>query len=154
MTGREASQPINSAKDLLDIGIELQGVQFFRIEASVKEDDYEPTPLPAELEPVYGLKTRHVDREIAARLSVRLDQPSWQIIVDAAVVYTTEEPIEFSESVLLDFANRIGVMALVPFLRQAIADVSQRVLGEVILMPMMKPGELSFGPDDEVAATD
>ncbi len=149
MTTSSARPLVSSAKDLIEIGVTIQGVQFFRLEASVNEEVESPAEMPPNIAPVYGLKLRHDGREIGTRVSVTLDSVSWKIIVDASVEYTIDEDVDLADGVLLDFANNVGVMALIPYLRQAIADLSQRVIGEVVLMPIIPRGDLNFTPDDE-----
>lgn len=149
MTAEESPRLVKSAVDLLALGIEIEGVQFFRLQAEVNEDAL-LTDGPDEIAPAYGLKLRHEGLELGTRISVTLDQLAWKIVVDAAVNYKTAVPVQLDREALLDFANRIGVMALLPYLRQAIADLSQRVLGEVVLMPVIPPGGLVFTMDDAV----
>jgi len=150
VSGNNEPRVVDSAAELLEIGITLQGVQFFRLEAAVNEDAAAPIEAPEEVSPAYGLKLRHEGREIGTRVSITLDEVAWKIVVDAAVDYTLDEDVQVTEGGLLDFANNVGVMALLPYLRQAIADLSQRVLGEVIMMPVIARGSLVFTADDAV----
>lgn len=141
---------VTSAAELLEIGVQIEGVQFFRLQAEVNEDNPSEVEIPGELQPSYGLKLRHEGNELGIRVSVTLDAITSKIVVDAAVNYSTAELVNMDEETFLDFANQVGVMAILPYLRQAIADLSQRVLGEVILMPVIPLGGLAFSRDDAV----
>ncbi|HWV49291.1 MAG TPA: hypothetical protein VN035_07530 [Microbacterium sp.] len=144
----ESPRFVHSASDILEVGVQLENVQFFNLQATINEDA-EPTeePSPA-VAPLYGLKLRHEGNELGMRVSIELDTVTARIVVDASINYTTAEVIEIDEEAFLDFANNVGVMALLPYLRQAIADLSQRVLGDVILMPVIPRGELTFSRAD------
>lgn len=45
---------------------------------------------------------------------------------------------------IVEYANEVGVMTMLPYLRQGIADLTQRVLGATLLMPVMPRGALTF----------
>ena len=146
----EPSPPrtITSAAELLEFGVELEGVQFFRLQAEIVEDVAPAAEPPEEIAPVYGLKIRHEGTELGIRVSVTLDLATAKIVVDGAVNYTTALEVQMDEEAALDFANNVGVMAILPYLRQAIADLSQRVTGEIVLMPVIPRGGLVFSRDD------
>lgn len=44
----------------------------------------------------------------------------------------------------LDYSNDVAVVALLPYLRQAIADLTQRVFGSPLLMPALQRGAVTF----------
>ncbi|MBN7792445.1 hypothetical protein [Microbacterium esteraromaticum] len=139
---------VHSAAEVLDAGVNLESIQFFNLQAVINEETDGQANLPAEVTPVYGLKLRQEGNEIGTRVSIELDTGAARIIADASANYSTDELIELDEAAFLDFANNVGVMALLPYLRQAIADLSQRVLGDVILMPVIPRGGLVFSRAD------
>lgn len=51
---------------------------------------------------------------------------------------------EIPHEVLETFVNKVAVMALLPFVRQAIADITLRVFGSGLLMPIVQQGEVEF----------
>lgn len=141
---------VGSAAEILDAGVEIESVQFFNLHAEVNEDAAPPNE-EQEVSPTYGLKLRHEGNELGIRVSISIDVGAAKIIADAAVNYVTSEVLAMEEATFLDFANNVGVMALLPYLRQAIADLSQRVIGEVILMPIIPRGGLTFSREDAVS---
>lgn len=48
---------------------------------------------------------------------------------------------------LVEFANEVGVMVLLPYVREAVADVTRRVFGTPSLVPLIQRGQLSFSLD-------
>lgn len=56
-------------------------------------------------------------------------------------------PREIPEDVRLEFANLVGIMALLPFMREAVADMTRKVVGHPVIMPMIKTGDIRFEGD-------
>lgn len=54
---------------------------------------------------------------------------------------------ETSEA-LTEFINGVALMHLIPFARQSIADLTQRVFGAPLLMPMIQRGQITFSRAD------
>lgn len=56
-------------------------------------------------------------------------------------------PVEVEEY----FVNRVAIMALLPYIRTAISDLSGRLFGTTLTMAVVRPGEISFtrGPAEE-----
>ena len=144
-----AERIVGSAAELVnEVGVELQGIQYFTLSATVDEGSGVPIGISDEVQPTYGLRVKVEGRELGVRLSVNLEWPAGQIIVDAAATYMTDEDVTVPPDTILDFANNVGIMALLPYLRQSVTDLSQKVFGESLLMPMVKRGELTFTHDD------
>ncbi|WP_394276414.1 hypothetical protein [Luteococcus sp.] len=56
----------------------------------------------------------------------------------------TGEPEPVGLPLLTQFANEVAVMVLLPYLREGLADVTRRVWGSTLLVPMMQRGQLVF----------
>lgn len=54
------------------------------------------------------------------------------------------EPEPVGLPLLTQFANEVAVMVLLPYLREGLADVTRRVWGSTLLVPMMQRGQLVF----------
>lgn len=52
---------------------------------------------------------------------------------------------EFGEPLALEYANHVGFMTAAPYIRQAIADLGQRVLNQPLVMPIIRCGDIWFG---------
>lgn len=46
-----------------------------------------------------------------------------------------------------EFVNGVALMHLIPYMRQAISDLTQRVFGNPLIMPIFQRGELEFQMD-------
>lgn len=107
--------------------------------------DLEPEP------PKFAMRwQRSTDAENPGlRISLRCDLTSedGSIVVEPVGVFRV--PAEDAELLsddarVLAFINEVAVMTLLPFIRQAVADMSLRVFEQTILMPVMPRGAVRF----------
>ena len=130
----------------------LKGISFFEINA--KRDDVPQLEEPAdadgdEVKSLQYLQTAHADDNAGFRIRIRTEivLPDGGVTVDAAVEYSLRDDYraaDISQDLMLEFTNDVAVMQLLPFLRQAVADVTQRVFGAPLLMPMLQRGDMVF----------
>lgn len=85
-------------------------------------------------------------RSFGLGLRVTLRSPNGAAVVEPIARYNVAATYvaALDEDVLLEFANTLGITMLVPYARQALSDITQRVFGAAELMPMFDPGELNF----------
>ncbi|MCA0217560.1 MAG: hypothetical protein LCH43_09425 [Actinobacteria bacterium] len=144
---------VGSALELLQLGIEIEGVTFYSLSASLSEEIEGEVPAPADIVPTYGLKTNFGSQSIGIRLVTRVMSNVGTIEVDVAVTYRTKVPVTLDEEVVLEFANEVGVMALLPYVREAISTLSARVFGNAVLMPILMRGDLVFNKPQEAESS-
>lgn len=133
---------ITDVESLVEI-VELSKVEYFEL-AAVR-NEVERNDAGDEIAPSYTLNIRHDSGGIAVRLRIELSTRQGEIRVDAAVLYETPgHQVKIAQAAGVDFANKVGIMTLVPYLREAIASLSLRVFGEPILMPIIRQGALQF----------
>jgi hypothetical protein len=126
---------------------QIDEITFFEISA-IRNDTVAEEDQGADVLPSYLLSTATKDDGTGFRVRIRteIDVATGHIISDLAVSYSLHaiNANEVSPAVLIDFVNGVSVMTLVPYNRQAIADISQRIFGATLTMPMIKRGELEF----------
>ena len=123
----------------------MSDVQFYEITATRTETDGEVNDL--EFHPNFILQIGHPPDGIGIRLAIEIALSNGMIKADAGVIYRTTKAgdlISVPEEIGLEFVNRVGSLALLPYLREAIADTSLRVLGKPITLPMLRAGQLMF----------
>lgn len=140
-------------RELVDAAT-LEGIDFQEIAAVAKrgaasrEDEA--------FGPTYYLRLDRVrgDDKVLIRIYLRmeLELPDAHFIVEPVATYSVGRSDErlTEKGVMNDFANEVGIMVLLPYMRQALADVSGRVLGEPLLMPILQRGQLVFDEADLV----
>lgn len=107
------------------------------------------------LGPSYYLRlerARAEDGRVLFRIYLRmeLELPDAEFVVEPAAIYSVEGEGErlMDKATMNAFANEVGIMVLLPYMREALADVSARVLGEPLLMPILQRGQLVFDEAD------
>lgn len=101
----------------------------------------------APTEPRYGLQAAVADDLHHFRLILRIDLEATEGEIRAAAMANyavAEDAPDLTMRLVVEYANEVGVMALLPYLRQAIADLAQRVFGGALLMPVLPRGAVSF----------
>lgn len=131
----------------------LDSIEFREISARRvdPQDNAEPPRIDLHTEVEDRAAPQGNQREFRYALRVTLHDSEGDVVVEPLVTYHV--PLEFADllddgSALTEFANEVAVMALVPYARQAISDVTQRVFSGSILMPTYQRGQLRFGDAD------
>lgn len=145
---------IADVKELLPL-LTLDSIDFFemsgRVEAGFTDSDAdesaaEPaqTDVRVEVSPALRVRSDGID----ARCRLRVHPPEGVIVVDGAAFYTSSEPIDVSQDVAVDFADNVAIMALFPYLRQAIDDLSVRLLfTNRVVLPILVRGQITFSEE-------
>jgi len=168
------NREITDVRDLLEL-TELTDVQFFELAAKRKLPPQGPhengSPLSdsidAEDSPVEILQQReidagepiqillHADKErLVIRAVMAVDGPDAEYRIDAAIVYTLSEPSDVEEAVKVEFAERVGIMALYPFLREALYSMAARMRLEAPLLGILRAGQIKLTADAPTATPD
>ncbi len=129
---------------------ELMGVTFSEVSARRPRGVANfNQPLPSEVSPTHGLTIgfREDRRAFRIGISTELEVTDGEVAIEVIAEYELEQILvdEFSDDVMLDFVNRVAVMTLAPYIREAIASVTQRVFGSALTMPVIRPGDINFG---------
>lgn len=138
-----------SIHDLLDDAV-LNELIFFELTARqpVATPEVGSDSTEIDVSPAYELSfsTSEQKKAFRVRLRTTLELGDGEVIVDGAIEYVLKESetSDYSQDVLLEFAQDVGLMALLPFVRQAIADLTQRVFGTALLMPVVRRGQFQF----------
>ena len=130
----------------------LETVSFLELSAKRADDQASHNALFKEesydIEPEFTLEFAKDpdERKFRVRIKTQIQSEPGKIVVDAAAEYAVEE-LDIgliSEDLLLEFANKVAIFAIIPYLRQGVADMTQRVFGVPLTMPMYRRGELEF----------
>ena len=150
MTGG-AAQPhvVTSLAELVqEITVELVGITFYKASAEISGDYVSDDPQIGDLEPKFALKLIAENDEIGVRLNLTLKGEIGTVEVDVAANYETPFPVEVPEEVSVEFANEVGIMVLLPYVRETVWSLTQRVFGTAMVMPVFQRGQVSFSPAD------
>ncbi|MBK8445621.1 MAG: hypothetical protein IPL41_02585 [Micropruina sp.] len=134
----------------------LDSIEFREISARrvFPQDNVEPPRLDLNTEVQDSSDVDADQREFRYSLRVMVHDAEGEVVVEPLATYHV--PAEHSalledRHALTEFANEVAVMALIPYARQALADVTQRVFSGSILMPTYQRGQVRFGDGDSDA---
>lgn len=145
------STELRVIKDIQDLveSVEMSDVQFYELSAKKNESSDEIDE--KEIDPTFLLQIGHPSDGIGVRLAVEVSVSRGIVRADVGVIYATktkDDHISVPEEIGLEFANRVGVLALIPYLRESVTNMSLRVLGKPINLPLFRAGQLTFQPSD------
>lgn len=129
---------------------ELEHIACLEIESRRLEPDEVPGPEEGQEDVfAFALKLAQNDdhSQLIVRLRTNVDSLLHETTVEVGAIYALDPPSEIPEEIRLEFANLVGIMTVLPFVRETVADVTRRVVGRSVIMPMIKAGDLRFDGD-------
>lgn len=138
---------VESAKELLEVG-EIVDVRFFKFSAAIREEpreDLESDDVVQNLNVLVGTS----EKAIELRLEISIDTRTAEYSGTAAMQFKFQEEVEFEEEVGKEFAERVGVMAVYPYLRELIQTSSVRLREDVVTIPLLRAGQTSLTRSDD-----
>ncbi len=107
-----------------------------------------PDPDESSTTPSFELQIQTPDQDpfdwFSVRVRVSAVFPEGQAAVAARAIYSHRQAERPSIELLTAFTNEVALMALLPYLRESLADVTRRVFGPPLTMPMFQRGQLQF----------
>lgn len=141
------SKDVELVKDLLERS-ELATISFHEVSAKLFDGGAQSDPSPG-AQVSLGLQHRSDPEGFGIRIVADIAVPNGEVRVTAAVDYKLLKGVLPVQRVLELFANEVAIMTLFPYLREGVADISSKVLGAPIMLPIAHRGQIGF----DVAAT-
>ena len=139
-----------SANEMLETAkLELADIRFDRLSIDLVDDapqvggdldESEPTPI--EINCVLG--TRQEGKRFGTRFEFRITAPQWQAVIAVIAYYEGCQEFALSSEAPADFASRVALMAAFPYVREALSDLTTRVTGTAVVLPLLRPGQIVF----------
>lgn len=125
----------------LIVRADLAGVRFHELTAKL-HDDIEQSADDDEAKIDLTYQTRSSGNAFGVRALVSVTAPVGiaQVVV-AADYALSEGPVPDAETLEL-FASEVGVMTLIPYIREALSSLTLRVFGAPIFLPMIQRGDV------------
>ena len=151
----DAHGELNSAEEIVHgPAPTLRDVRFYKLSAELIEavpsdtgpekaedpDDGEA----ADISVTVGLRTRQEGSALGIRIEFTASQENWRVTLDVAAEFEAEEPFLTSEVGRTDFADKVGVMTLYPYIREAVGNLTQRTVGASFILPTIQQGQITF----------
>lgn len=133
--------------------VSLKTIGFVELSAKRSNSRSEPHPGDDAVgAPTFTLNITRADHEFQVQLRLDLDFKEGSARIEPYAIFkindATQEIPDDDERLLLEFANKVGVPLLIPSLREALADITRRVIGIPLIMPLY-PGGILFQTSDE-----
>lgn len=93
-------------------------------------------------------QTRFDGRHLEARFVLRFQAPNVDYVADIGGIFETRETVELGHEVIVDFLSKIGVMAVFPYLREAVSGLGARLGAQVPVIGLLRLGDITFSTPD------
>lgn len=137
-TGGTEARTLATVHELLAVA-ELSDVVFYRVDAQRVED-----PEGVEDDAAIQVQVRRDEHRMEVRCVLEHVSDGGRYVVEAASRYEFSEPVDFDEPVQNEFVARVGVMAVYPFLREALITESARLRLPAPVLGLLKAGAVEI----------
>lgn len=79
--------------------------------------------------------------EVRARMAVRTAEA--ELVADSSVVYTSQQSLDIPGQLKAEFVEKVGIMAVYPFLREAIFTGAARIQVAAPVVGLLRAGQFS-----------
>ncbi len=136
---------VEDAKQLLQY-VELDGIETYEVRSRLVSREASEE----EFEEGYQIKAgiRFEPDLVRTRFTLTFDATTAEFVVDMAVRYRLETNVTVPQAVAVEFAERVGVMAAWPFLREHIFALATRLGVPVPVLGLLRQGDFSLTPDE------
>ncbi|WP_426997999.1 hypothetical protein [Pseudarthrobacter sp. N5] len=135
--------PTTSTPDIYELvkNVDLAGVRYLEVSGRAKpqhEDDREPRVS-------INVQETHDLNNIQVRFRFQVDHAQAIYETEIALSYVTSENYEHERPVLEDFIERVAVMAVFPYAREAVSTTAAKLELDVPILGILRLGEFSLG---------
>lgn len=163
---------VTTGRDLLNL-LDLVNMQFYEVSAKLNSGlpanittaissgdtgpgqdlvaDEEPTA--EQSDPQFWTFFVHVDNtSVNLRGRLTINAPDARYAIDAAVFYTAKEEVTIDREALEEFLNRAAMIALYPFVREALHEAGRKIGANPPLLGIYDPQDIQIRLNDPVSA--
>lgn len=138
---------VNTTQELLGF-VELTDVTTYAVHGQRFDDDDEHEPRQQ-----INVALKRTEQSISTRVRLEHGTRDALFLADIAATYALSEPVTISEAVARDFAERVGIMAVYPYLRETISATAVRLRVDVPFLKLLLPGQIKLAdPESELEA--
>ncbi|MDN5586382.1 MAG: hypothetical protein L0G69_07430 [Brevibacterium sp.] len=123
----------------------LKSIDYYEVSARRFESD---SPAEQSGNVSIDLAVRSDESEFGVRLTGTADFPLGQATVSVAGEYEVEDGLVVDERTVRHFANEVGVMTVLPYLREGVATITAKVFGSPVHLPIIPRGEITIDLDE------
>lgn len=132
---------VTDTHELLDLA-ELTDIVFYET-GGRRNPDLEESPLSIQI----ALRREELGLEVRCRATV--SGAGGEYVADASAVFTFQKPVEATDEVITEFVERVGVMAVYPYLRESITQSSAKLGLERPVLRLLRSGDVHLTVDGQ-----
>ncbi|GAA4657780.1 hypothetical protein [Arthrobacter cryoconiti] len=91
---------------------------------------------------------RHNPDILENRFRLKVENEEARYEAEIAAIYSLEKPMDPSSELIAEFAERVGFMAVFPYLRESISTSASRLGLPVPVLGIMRPGDFRISPPE------
>jgi len=143
MTAQPEPREVESVVDLVQL-VELSEFRTYRLvgQRAATTDERQPSQ---SLSVLAGGDSTHIE----CRVRMLLATEHADLEADIGAVYTIAEPVALTSAVVAEFIERVGVMAVFPFLREAVFTTASRLGVPAPVVGILRAGEARVEFDED-----
>lgn len=133
---------IESARDLLPLG-ELVDVRYIKLSAETLDEPREgfgDDDVEQKLKVQFGVIDRVIEVRVEATVMTRIAEYD---VIAATQFHIESEGLTIPDEVVEEFAEKVGVMAVYPYIREAVQSLTTRLHESPVTMPLMRQTKLA-----------
>lgn len=98
--------------------------------------------------------TRVEDTEFEVRCKVTAAGHGGEYVADGGAVFTLRSPARIEDSTAREFAEKVGVMAVYPYLRAAVSQSAASLGLDLPVLPLLRAGGVKLNDTDDSSEPD
>jgi len=146
MTRRKGPRTVDDVETLVTLA-ELVDVVYYKVAGERLTTDVEPEGVADEAtEPQQSVQImlRVGAEALETRVLARLVTGDGRYEVDVGARYTLAEPLELSEEAQHDFVTRVGIMAIYPYVREALYSAATKLRLSPPVLGLIQAGKVQL----------
>lgn len=89
------------------------------------------------------------DATFGFRITATITMPIGEVIASVAGEYEVVDGATPARRTVQLFGNEVAIMAIYPYVREAVSAITSKVFGEPLFMPVIERGQIAVEVDDE-----
>lgn len=82
------------------------------------------------------------------RITATVTIPGGEVVASVAGEYEITDDVRPARRTVQMFGNEVAIMAIYPYVREAVSTMTAKVFGEPLFMPVVERGQISVAVDD------
>jgi hypothetical protein len=136
----DPSKRVASLQDFLKV-IELRQMLTYELIAARTQNKIETME---DTRQDLSAQTRVEETLLETRFRLEVEAPNARYLADIGGVYAIDGPVQVSPEIVGEFMGQVGLMAVFPYLREAVSGLAARLGAPIPVIGLIRRGEYEF----------